>query len=158
MALGACATSGGKLNEAGTLHAAEIVEVESRADIIASPAVHGALEKSGVTDASIVDGSVVTVRILCCGPPSVSNPHGLYNGQALALKTGDIVEFRWPGGDHVNTVTRVLQQADQKDGPCWWDPKDEKLWRRVIYCDWMPKEGWVKQEGLSKGWYKPAAP
>ena len=57
-------------------------------------------------------------------------------------------------------MTRVLQSANQTNGPCWWDPKNEILWRRVIYCDWMPQEGWVNQEGFNKfyiGWYKPAA-
>ena len=153
-----CAIPAGKLGEPGTLHAAQVVEVLTRSDILASKGIHESLNNSGVSDAAIADGSVVVVRTLCCGPPNTSNPHGALNPQLLALKEGDVVEFLWPGGSAVNSVTRVLQSAAQNDGPCGWDPKNDKLWRRVVYCEWMPNEGWVKQEGLTPGWYKPASP
>jgi hypothetical protein len=156
--MSACTISAGKLGEAGTLHAAQVVEVMTRGNILASSEVHESLSKSGISDAAIADGSVVVVRTLCCGPANTSNPHGALNPQLLPLKAGDVVEFMWPGGSAVNSVTRVLQSADQNDGPCRWDPKNEKLWRRVMYCEWMPMEGWVKQEGLIPGWYKPASP
>jgi hypothetical protein len=153
----ACAVPAGKLGEPGTLHAAQVVQVLTRSDILASKGIHESLTNSGVSDAAIADGSVVVVRTLCCGPPNTSNPHGALNPQLLPLKEGDVVEFLWPGGSAVNSVTRVLQPASQT-GACWWDPKNDKLWRRVVYCEWMPSEGWVRQEGLTTGWYKPANP
>jgi len=154
LALGGCVTSAGKLGEPGTLHTGQVVQVLTRSDILGSPEIHGSLTRAGIADAAIADGSVVVVRTLCCGPPSTSNPHGALNPQRLPLRSGDIVEFLWPGGAAVNSVTRVLQGADQSEGECWWEPKDEKLWRRAVYCEWMPEEGWVKQTVPLPGWYK----
>ena len=158
LGLGGCAMPAGKLGEPGTLHAAEVVQVLTRSEILASQEIHQSLTRSGVSDAAIADGSVVVVRTLCCGPPNTANPHGLLNPAGLPLKEGDVVEFLWPGGTSVNTVTRLLQSAGQDQGACWWDPKKEYLWRRVMYCEWMPQQGWVKQEGLTPGWYKVADP
>ena len=152
-----CTTSAGKLGEAGTLHAAEVVQVLTRTDILAVREIHESVNQSGVADSAITDGSVVVVRTMCCGPPSTSNAHGVFNPQGLTIQVGDVVEFRWPGGSAVNSITRVVQTTGQADAACWWDPKDEKLWRRVMYCNWMPQQGWVKQEGqMVVGWYKPA--
>jgi len=151
-----CAIPAGKLGEPGTLHTGQVVEVLTRSDILGSSGIHESLNKSGVSDSAIADGSVVVVRTLCCGPPNTSNPHGALNLQLLPLKEGDVVEFLWPGGAAVNTVTRVVQRSGQNADVCWWDPKNDKLWRRVMYCEWMPGEGWVKQEGLIPGWYKSA--
>ena len=94
----ACAVPAGKLGEPGTLHAAQVVQVLTRSDILASKGIHESLNNSGVSDAAIADGSVVVVRTLCCGPPNTSNPHGALNPQLLPLKEGDVVEFLWPGG------------------------------------------------------------
>ena len=152
-----CSVSAEKLGEAGTLHAGGVVEVLTRKDILASQGIHESLIGSGVADSAITDGSVVIVRTLCCGSPNTSNPHGMFNPLGLTIHVDDVVEFLWAGGSAVNSVTRVLQPAGLVDGPCWWDPKDEKLWRRVMYCNWMPQQGWVKQEGqMVIGWYKPA--
>ncbi|MBS0580603.1 MAG: hypothetical protein JSR36_15205 [Proteobacteria bacterium] len=155
--LGACST--GQMGEPATLHAVQVVEVETRADILASRGMHEALAGAGVSDAAIADGSVVTARLMCCGPPESSNPHGFYNRdpKSLPLSVGDVIEVRLGGDSKVNEVTRVLQPANQADGPCWWDPKDDRLWRRVMFCEWMPTEGWVKQGGVYSGWYKAAS-
>jgi hypothetical protein len=153
---GGCAIPAGKLGEPGTLHAGEVVQVLTRDDILGSQEIHESLNKSGVIDSAITDGSVVVVRLFCCGPPNTSNPHGALNPQALPLKEGDVVEFLLPGGSNVNSVTRVLQHPSDIQPACSWQPKDENLWRRVLYCDWMPQKGWVKQEGIIAGWYKPA--
>jgi hypothetical protein len=156
-ALSGCSVPAGKMGEASTLHAGEVVQVLTRTDILGSRGIHESLTNSGVPDSAITDGSVVIVRTLCCGPPNTSNPHGALNPNGLPIHVGDAVEFLWPGGSAVNTVTRVLQPAGQSDGACWWDPRDDKLWRRVMFCNWMPQQGWVKQEGqMVIGWYKPA--
>jgi hypothetical protein len=151
----ACST--GKMGEPATLHAVQIVEVLSRTDIMGSQEIHGSLHASGISDGSIVDGSVVVARLLCCGPANTANPHGFYNldPKSLQLSVGDVIEVRLGGNSQVNEVTRMLQPASQTEGPCGWEPKDERLWRRVMFCDWMPSQGWVKQEGLYTGWYKP---
>jgi hypothetical protein len=155
-AMSACST--GRMGETSTLHAGQVVSVETRSDILGNKAMHDAMIEAGVAESAIADGNVVLVRLMCCGGPSVSNVHGFYNPspQTLPLKVEDIVELRLGGNSQVNTVTRVLQGAGQTDGPCWWDPKNDALWRRVMYCEWMPKEGWLKQEGTYTGWYKPA--
>ncbi|HEY1491558.1 MAG TPA: hypothetical protein VGF35_02935 [Steroidobacteraceae bacterium] len=155
-ALSGCQSNGGKLNEPATLHTGEVVEVLTRADILASRGIHQSLANAGVADPAIADGSVVVVRTVCCGPPSTANPHGALNAQGLRIQVGDIVEFLWPGGSAVNSVTRVLQPAGTQDGACWWDPQDDKRWRSVMFCSWMPDQGWVKQEGLTTGWYHKA--
>ena len=154
----ACSVSAGRLGEPGTLHAAEVVEVLGRTDILASHEVHQSLAQNGVSDASIVDGSVVIIRNFCCGPPNTANPHGVLNAQALNVHVGDIIEFQIRNGSSPNLLTRVLQKNDASDGQCWWEPRNEKLWRRVMYCSWMPQEGWVQQTGqMIVGWYKPSA-
>lgn len=156
--MSACSTSAGKLGEPGTLHVAEVVEVMTRTDILASHGVHESLTTTGVSDSQIVDGSVVVVRTLCCGPPNTANPHGVLNRQGLSLHVGDVVEFVIPGGSSANTLTRVVQKAGQTDGECWWEPRDDKLWRRVMFCSWMPEQGWLHQTGaMVIGWYKPNA-
>ena len=157
--LSACSTSAGRLGEPGTLHAAQVVEVLNRADILASRGIHQSLNNSGVSDSAIADGSVVIVRTLCCGPPSTANPHGVLNPQRLTVSVGDVVEFAIPGGSSVNTLTRVLQKADDTTNECWWEPRNDLLWRRVMFCSWMPQQGWVQQTGerLVIGWYKPSA-
>jgi hypothetical protein len=149
------------MGEQGTLHAGQVMEVETRQFILATRPMHDAVTAAGVTEASITDGSVVMVRLMCCGPPKSSLVNGYLNPnpQALPLKQGDFVEVRLGGqaAAQVNAVTRVLQHADQKDGACWWEPRNEDLWRRVVYCEWMQQEGWLQQEGLYMGWYKPVA-
>ena len=157
--LSACTTSMGKMGEPNTLHAGEVVQVLTQADILSSKEVLSALRNAGVSDSSIHDGSVVVVRNMCCGPPKESAVTVDHNPQSLPLTVGDVVEVQyWSGAaGSVNTVTRVLQSAKQANGPCWWNPKNDLLWRRVMYCDWMPQQGWVKQEGLNTGWYKPAS-
>ena len=156
LAMSACST--GKMGEMNTLHAGQVVSVKTRSDILGNKATRDALIEAGVAESEVADGNVILVRLMCCGGPSVSNAHGFYNPspQTLRLRVGDIVELNLGGSSQVNTVTRVLQGADQTDGPCWWDPKNDALWRRVVYCEWMSKEGWQKQEGTYTGWYKPA--
>jgi hypothetical protein len=156
LALNACALSPGKMGEPKTLHAGEVVLVLSRAEIIGSREVRPTLNAAGIDDASIQDGSVTVVRLTCCGPPQTSNPVVPYNPKLLTLKVGDVVEVELGGGGALNAVTRVLQGVGDSNGACWWDPKNPALWRRVMYCEWMPEAGWIRQEGLYTGWYKPA--
>jgi hypothetical protein len=34
---------------------------------------------------------------------------------------------------------------------------NDKLWRRVLYCDWMPAEGWTLKTGAYKTWLERAS-
>lgn len=86
----------------------------------------------------------------------------LHVPRPLKLELGDFVEFKVgrppenDDGGRLNTVTRVVAKQGDKLESCWWDPRNDRLWQRVVYCDWMSKEGWVKQGGVSPAWYKPA--
>jgi hypothetical protein len=74
---------------------------------------------------------------------------------------GDFVEVRAgrpsANGDlgWLNTVTRVRQKGGDPSAVCRWIPPDTRFWSRVLYCEWMPAEGWVEQQGLFKAWFKP---
>jgi hypothetical protein len=72
----------------------------------------------------------------------------LLSAGALA---GDPQEGRHIAAQVVELVPRA------EGGRCRWDPPNEKLWMRVIYCDWMLGENWQFKGGLHKGWFRPAA-
>jgi hypothetical protein len=40
-------------------------------------------------------------------------------------------------------LIEVRQKKDAPDSRCSWEPPDDKLWRRVLCCDWMAAEGWI---------------
>jgi hypothetical protein len=150
---------------AGSLHLGQVMTVGTRKDVIESPDLYKILRSEGILDADIGDGSVAVARIYCCGgvtrasSSEVANARGLYVPRPLRVEPGDIVEFRAgrppANGDHgrLNTVTRIV--GKNTEDSCWWDPRDERLWLRVLYCKWMPEQGWVKQGGLNPAWYKP---
>ena len=79
------------------------------------------------------------------------------------VKLGDIVVIRMghestkkdPGKVYV--LIEVREKNDAPDSRCSWDPPDDKLWRRVLYCDWMPSEGWTLKTGAYKTWLKRAS-
>jgi hypothetical protein len=136
----------------------------NRDEIIQAQAkpLYDAIIASGVSDSEIVDGSVAIARIYCCGGPSEKvDARMVYIPRGLNASYGDIVEIKVgrppEKGDVgvINIITRVVQKDTGIDEPCWWDPKDNLLWMRVLYCDWMPKEGWTRQGGLSPAWFKP---
>ncbi|QWV94482.1 hypothetical protein KP004_04660 [Geomonas oryzisoli] len=153
----------------GSLRLAQVTATGSREEVVQAKDLYDAIIASGIKDSEIADGSVVLARIYCCGgmtkswSSEVVNSTMLYVPKGLSVALGDIVEVRVghppkkeePGV--LNVVTRVVQKADD-DGKCWWDPRDDRLWLRVLYCDWMPKEGWIKQGGINPVWYLPAGP
>lgn len=155
---------------AESLRVGEVIYVATRAQIV-SPSEAGAykaIRASGIADSDLVDGSIVFVRIYCCGGYSEKSRRDnadsrvLYVPKSPKLELGDFVEYkvgRPPennDGGRFNTVTRVVAKQGDKPESCWWDPRNPRLWQRVAYCEWMSKEGWVKQGGISPAWYKPA--
>jgi hypothetical protein len=152
----------------GSLRLAQVMSVGRRSDVVESPDLYKILKASGIEDSDIVDGSIVVARIYCCGglteesSSEVHEARGIYVPRNMHVGVGDIVEMRVgrppQNGDHgrLNTVTRVVMKRGQDDGSCWWDPRDDRLWLRVIYCSWMPEQGWTKQGGIHPAWFKPS--
>jgi hypothetical protein len=150
----------------GTLRVAQVTEVGKREDILKLEAVHKSIIAAGVDDSDLVDGSVAMARIYCCGGMSYKYSSEfvtrlmLYVPKGLKVGVGDFVEIkagRPPENEdngRLNTVTRVLEKQGDQAGRCWWDPRDDRLWLRVPYCEWMVQEGWVKQDGVNPAWYK----
>lgn len=150
---------------AGSLRLAQVTVIANRAQIVTEgKETYDAMIASGIKDSDIVDGSVVIARIYCCGGSNERvNALFLFVPQGLDVALGDIVEVRSgrppKDGDTgvSNTVTRVVEKHGAADSKCWWDPKNDRLWARILYCSWMPDEGWIKQGGLFNAWYKPAS-
>lgn len=153
---------------AGSLRLAQVMVLGKRAEIVQAKPLFEAILAAGIPDSQIVDGSVVMARIFCCGGLTDNlssekvNSLILYVPREVTVAQGDIVEVRVgrppEKGDagKVHFVTRVLQKYGENEEKCWWDPKDNRLWLRVLYCDWMPNEGWIKQGGTNPAWYKQA--
>jgi hypothetical protein len=151
---------------AGSLRVAQVIGIAKRADILKLEAYKTILA-AGVSDSDLVDGSILMSRIYCCGGPTqeISSEYVhrrmLYVPKHMDIGLGDFVEVRVgrppEQGDNgrLHTVTRIVAKYGAQPEACWWDPKNDKLWLRIAYCEWMPKEGWVKQGGLNPAWYKP---
>lgn len=152
-----------------SLRLAQVMVLGKRADIVQAKPLFDAILAAGIPDGEIVDGSVVMARIFCCGGITDNmssekvNSVILFVPKDVKVGLGDIVEVRVgrppKDGDagKLHTVIRVVQQYGGNEKSCWWDPKDNRLWLRVLYCDWMPDEGWIKQGGTNPAWYKPAS-
>jgi hypothetical protein len=149
----------------GVLRAAGVAYISTADDFKAHKTLHDTYAASGVAESDMVDGASVVARTQCCRPDTEnSGPVVLYNQQHLPVSVGDFVEFRVGGlksPDHkseLNVITRVLQHGEPEDGACWWEPRNPALWRRIVYCEWMQKEGWTRDDNWRyPGWYKPLA-
>lgn len=153
---------------AGSLRVAQVVAIANRDMIFDAQfeVPHKAINAAGVADADLGDGSVVGARIYCCGGLSRENSseyitmRQLYVPKGLSVGMGDFVEVRVGrppengDGGRLNTVTRVVSKRGEAPATCWWEPKNNALWMRVPFCEWMPKEGWTKQGGMSPAWFK----
>ncbi len=152
----------------GSLRVAQVAGIASREDILKAD-IYKSIIAVGIPDADLVDGSVVITRIYCCGGMTQElsseylNRTMLYVPKGLKVSLGDFVEVKVgrppEHGDNgrINTVTRVVAKYGEKQESCWWDPRNDKLWLRVPYCEWMPKEGWIKQDGINPAWFKPGS-
>jgi hypothetical protein len=149
---------------ADSLRLVQTLMVGSRADILESKDWHQALLASGIPDSEIRDGSMGVGRIYCCGGPAeVPNRQAYYIPPGLSVGPFDVVEVRAGrepdgrgGPTRANVVTRVVQTKEAAVRNCRWVPEDNRLWMRVLYCDWMPAEGWIEQKTtLTHTWLKP---
>ena len=169
-----CAASGGSRIHAvfvpsGSNRLAQVVHFATREQILSWEVIVLSLEASGITKADIQDKSLAEGRVECCrGPNETSTAIFFYVPKGLTVELGDLVEIR-SGGDFkhgevgapVNVVTRVREKYSDKQKQCHWDPPDDLklLWTRILYCEWMPQEGWVlnKHTFATKYWIKPSS-
>jgi len=152
---------------AGSLRVAQIIGIAQR-DVILNLEAYPAIITAGVPDSDLVDGSVAMARVYCCGGPTketsaeYANRRMLYVPRGLSVELEDFVEVRvgrppeHGDGGRLNTVTRVVARNSDQVKHCWWEPKNDTLWLRYPFCEWMPQAGWVQQGGLSPAWFKPA--
>ncbi len=125
--------------------------------------IYDILTASGLSDEQIRSGSIAAARVYCCGGPNEKGESILFFIPAeIKVETGDIVQVRVgrsPSGKEsgsINMATQVVQKKGTENGQCWWDPPQQGLWRRVLFCNGLKEDGWVKQTGLHDVWYKPA--
>jgi hypothetical protein len=165
--LAGCSSGNSRLHAvavlAGSLRLVQVIYVASRAESLAQEWIVRSLQASGISESDIHDGSLVVGRVHCCGGPNEKDrPPLFYVAQDIKVEVGDVVEIRSgsaddvknPGGP-VNMLTRIREKYGDHDRQCRWDPPETYLWGRILYCDWMPTEGWtLEREGFDKYWVK----
>ena len=149
---------------ADSLRLVQTMIVGTRADIVGVKEWHRALLDAGIRDEDIRDGSMGLGRIWCCGGPAeTSDRQAFYIPPGVTVAPMDVVEVRAgrePNGNdkgRPNIATRVVQNGAPNDGVCRWEPRQPPgLYMRVLYCEWMPKEGWIEYKTtLKHTWFKP---
>jgi hypothetical protein len=149
----------------GALRVASVANIATRLELVQNQDFYKILLAAGIEDKDIVDGSVIRTQVHCCDGPDVTTYGMAWVPAGLELQRGDIVEIRVAldpeevGLKRFNVVTQVRQPRDAKPSRCDWIPPQPGLWRRTIFCDWMPSEGWVEVRswGLPYLWMKPAS-
>lgn len=149
----------------GALRLVEVVELAAKAYISTDPAIYKPLAAAGIKDATSREGSIGAGRVYCCGGlMDETYVNFFYIPSDIQTEPGDIVEIKCgsaPEGhkSSVNTVLRVVQRKNDATGTCRWIPPEKRL-GRILYCDWMPQQGWVKHQGtfFEDMWIKPAPP
>jgi hypothetical protein len=148
-----------------SLRVVEVVGFASRDEIISNrDEIYDPLIASGISDEEIVDGSVAAGIAFCCGRHLANTSKSFFFvPKGVQIGIGDIVEIKSgrvrtrdnPGA--VNRASQVRQKKGDETGSCRWDPPDKEL-GQILFCDWMPAEGWVKDRekgrGLSEVWIK----
>jgi hypothetical protein len=146
-----------------SLRLVQVIVVGTRSEILSAKEWYAALIDSGISDSEIQDGSMAVGRVWCCGGPAEqSGRQAFYVPWRLRVVPFDVVEIRAgrePSsgiGGKVNIATRVVKGANEDTRSCRWEPEDSRLWMRVLYCDWMPQEGWIELKTFPEHtWFKP---
>ena len=148
-------------DEAGVLRLAQVMSTATREEILRLTEQRQHLLDSGLKDSDFQDGSLAMGRVYCCHPSTdEGTAMWFYVPPDAPVQVGDIVVVRMgrestkkdPGT--VNRAIEVRQKKDATDSHCSWDPPKDFLWRRVLYCDWMPAEGWTLKKGGHNTWLK----
>jgi hypothetical protein len=151
-------------DETGTLRLAQIVHLATRDEILKLGVHTQLLLSSGVKDPDWKDGSLAVGRVNCCHQATEEGSAlWFYVPPDVTLELGDIVEVRMgrestktdPGV--INAAVRVREKQGAPDSQCSWDPPNNMMWARILYCTWMPAEGWTLKNGLKKTWLKRAS-
>jgi hypothetical protein len=151
-------------DEAGALRLAQVMQTATREEILKLTTQREHLLASGLKDSDFKDGSLAMGRVYCCHPSTdEGTAMWFYVPADKPVNPGDIVEIRMgrastkkdPG--KVNVLVEIRQKKDAPESRCSWDPPKEFLWRRVLYCDWMPAEGWTLKKGAYNTWLKRAS-
>jgi len=147
----------------GSLRLAQVAVVVPRAEILTSDFAVRSLQASGISESDIQDGSITVGRVECCGGPNEEKTAAyFYVPKDIHVGVGDIVEIRTgskrtaeePSGP-VNMFTRIRERPGDTNLQCRWDPPQTNLWMRILYCDWMPAEGWtLESDWPAKYWVK----
>jgi hypothetical protein len=147
----------------GSLRLGQVTAVAKRDEILKLKPLYEAVQTTGIADADIVDGRIVAARVYCCGGGTQeASSLFLFVPKGIEPALSDIVEYRVgraPAGRNagvMNTVTRIVQKAGPDESTCWWAPKNDRVYERVLYCEWMPGEGWTHQGGFAPAWFKPS--
>lgn len=151
----------------GSLRLVEVNALSLISDVQNNRAIYEPLAAAGITDANTRYKSIGAGRVYCCGGEmDKAYFHYFYIPSGFQVKVGDIVEIKSgslpkEGKSTVNTLVRVIQKRDDLTGACRWDPPD-RIYGRILDCDWMLKEGWVKYRfgplPFDETWIKPLAP
>ena len=150
-------------DEAGALRLAQVMQTATREEILKLTTQREHLLASGLQDSDFKDGSLAVGRVYCCHPSTdEGTAMWFYVPPDKPVNPGDIVEIRMgreptktdPG--KVNMLIEIRQKKDSTESHCSWDPPQDFLWRRVLYCDWMPTEGWTLKKGSHNTWLKRA--
>jgi hypothetical protein len=152
-------------DQAGALRLAQVMTTATREEILKLTVQREHLLASGLQDSDFKDGSLAMGRVFCCHP---SLEEGMaiwfYVPPDMPVQPGDIVVVRMgreatkkDPSSKVNTLVEVREKKDAPNSRCSWDPPKDYLWRRVLYCDWMPAEGWTLKKGAYTTWLKPAS-
>src|SRR5688572_25140505 len=148
-------------DHAGALRVAQVTMSATREDILALGSHLEILRASGLKDSDLTDGSLAEGRVNCCHQRTEeSSSIWFYVPPDIKVQPGDLVVVRMgrkaskkdPG--EINVALEIRERADVADSRCIWDPPNVRLWMRIIYCDWMPAEGWTLESGLWKTWLK----
>jgi hypothetical protein len=150
--------------ETGGFRLVQVIGLATRVEILKLGQQLDHLHASGLKDSDFKDGSVAMARIYCCHP---STDEGtaiwFYVPPDLQAQLGDLVVVRMgrkatkkdPGT--VNVAVEIREKKDTPNSQCSWDPPDNTKWRRLLYCSWMPAEGWtLRKSFLHETWLKPA--
>ncbi len=147
----------------GALRLAQITHLATREEILKLGDHLQHLLDSGLKESDLQDGSVGVGAVYCCHPSTEEGTAiWFYVPSNIPVQMGDIVLIRMgrkgdkkdPG--QVNTLVEVREKKDAPDSRCSWEPKNDRMWMRVLYCNWMPAEGWTLDNGLYKAWLKRA--
>jgi hypothetical protein len=162
-------------DHAGALRVVELMMMDSCEDAPESHPISQACMESGITPAEFRAGSLARGRNYCCGGSTeVENTLLFFMPATVDARVGDVVEVRMgraPSKDNapgiINIATRVRDRAPDGRTPKWgidgdwtgrscrWVPENDALWGRLLYCDWMPDEGWIEYDGFWGAWIQP---